>query len=320
MMLDTDMFANRPLNADLLQRCARTGVGAFDISDQEFSAYGNARVIFDLETVAGRPLLNPRWFGGELLLASAAFIEELVPHARECFHRYVGTMQQLNHHGDEVFMSAALNLLGEQGHQVIDVGAYRLVGRHWSGNTHRDLRWFRGCALLHLPGCKELLERQARHDTFSAARLWHVLVVMHSVNRLVWPLRQWVRARRRARSRDGRVDVLVVECNANRLASLCDALKSRGVGAVHATTGDDALDASRELCPQVIVVSSPLGVPGAADMLDALHGCADVSHRPIMMARSVDDTRVEWTRWDGWFPRSTDTDEVAWVVVGILGK
>ena len=114
--------------------------------------------------------------------------------------------------------------------------------------------------------------------------------------------------------------MLVVECNANRLASLCDALRSRGVGAVYATTGDAALDTSRQLCPHVTVVSSPPGVPGAADTLDALHGCADVSRRPIMMARSVDDTRVEWTRWDGWIPRSTDTGEVARLVMGILGK
>ncbi|MEM5461149.1 response regulator receiver protein [Paraburkholderia phytofirmans] len=196
MLLDTDMVALRPLDADLLRRCQATGAGAFDISDQEFSAYGNARVMADLETVAGRRLANPRWFGGELLLASAGFIEELVPCARECFDRYIGSMPELNHQGDEVFMSAALDLLCERGHQVIDVGAHRLVGRHWSGNTHRDLRWFRGCSLLHLPGCKELLERQARCGAFSATRLWYQLVLMHTFNRFVWPLRTWVRARR----------------------------------------------------------------------------------------------------------------------------
>ncbi|MBP0596048.1 hypothetical protein J8I87_41870 [Paraburkholderia sp. LEh10] len=89
---------------------------------------------------------------------------------------------------------------------------------------------------------------------------------------------------------------------------------------MHMTTGDNALDASRRLCPQVIVASSPLGVPSAADMLDALHECADASRRPIMMARSIDDTRVEWTRWDGWIPRSTATDDVARLVMGMLGK
>ncbi|PMS26942.1 response regulator receiver protein [Paraburkholderia rhynchosiae] len=209
MLLDTDMVALRPLDMDLLRRCQATGVGAFDISDQEFSAYGDARVMADLETVAGRRLANPRWFGGELLLASAGFIEELVPCARECFHRYIGSMAELNHHGDEVFMSAALNLLCERGHQIVDVGAHRLVGRHWSGNTHRDLRWFRGCSLLHLPGCKELLERQARRGTFSAAQLWYQLAVTHTLNRFIWPLRQGMRARRRwhyARDRKARAE------------------------------------------------------------------------------------------------------------------
>ncbi|MGT2477712.1 response regulator receiver protein [Paraburkholderia terrae] len=204
MLLDTDMIAMRPLDIDLLQRCRATGVGAFDISDQEFSAYGEARVITDLETVAGRRLANPRWFGGELLLASAGFIEELVPCARECFLRYIWSMPELNHQGDEVFISAALNLLCERGYQVIDVGAHRLVGRHWSGNTHRDLRWFRGCSMLHLPGCKKLLERQARRRTFSAARLWNQLVLMHTFNRLVWPLRRRVHAWRHERQYRGR--------------------------------------------------------------------------------------------------------------------
>ncbi|MGT2477279.1 hypothetical protein [Paraburkholderia terrae] len=197
MLLDTDMIAMRPLDIDLLQRCRATGVGAFDISDQEFSAYGEARIITDLETVAGGRLANPRWFGGELLLASAGFIEELVPCARECFLRYIRSMPELNHQGDEVFISAALNLLCERGYQVIDVGAHRLVGRHWSGNTHRDLRWFRGCSMLHLPGCKKLLERQSRRRTFSAERLWNQLVLMHTFNRLVWPLRRRVHAWRR---------------------------------------------------------------------------------------------------------------------------
>lgn len=82
LMLDTDMLALHPLDQDILQRCFRSGVGAFDISDQEFSAYGAGRVIRDLEVVAGKQLNNPRWFGGECLVASANFIAELVPRAR----------------------------------------------------------------------------------------------------------------------------------------------------------------------------------------------------------------------------------------------
>jgi hypothetical protein len=320
LLLDADMFVHWPLDARLLDRCAAAGVGAFDISDQEFSAYGNARVIRDLEKVAGRPLANPRWFGGELLLASAGFIAELIPCARECFHRYVHSLPQLNHHGDEMFMSAALNLLSERGQQIIDVGAYRMVGRHWSGNTHRDLRWFRQCSLLHLPGCKDLLERQAGRNTFSAARLWNVLAVMHSVNRLTWPFRQMVHARRRKKAAIERLEVLLVECNASRLTPLQDVLQSQGISVVYATTCDDALNASIKFSPQVIVIASPLGVPEASDTLDSLHDSTIATRRPVMLARSLDDTRVEWTRWDGWIPRSADTVDVARLVTRFLGK
>ncbi|MFM0021145.1 response regulator receiver protein [Paraburkholderia azotifigens] len=199
MVLDTDMLALRTVNEELLQRCQSTGVGAFDISDQEFSAYGDGRVIDDLETVAGARLQNPRWFGGEVLLASAGFVKELVPRAHACFERYRRAINELNHNGDEAFISAALNLLSDEGHQIIDLGANRVVGRHWSGNTHRDLRWFKGCSLLHLPGCKRLLERQARRPVFSAAHVWRTLVVMHELNRTVWPLRRWMRSRVRPR-------------------------------------------------------------------------------------------------------------------------
>ncbi|ACC73873.1 response regulator receiver protein [Paraburkholderia phymatum] len=190
MLLDTDIFAFRPLSGDLLRRCAGTGVGAFDISDQEFSAYGSGRVVADLERVAGRRLRNPRWFGGECLLVTSSFIKELMPFARECFLRYVDALPQLIHQGDEMFMSAALNLLSENNRPIIDVGTYRLIGRHWSGNGHRDLRWFKGCSLVHLPDCKELLERQARARVLNADRLWRSIVLKHALNRLVWPIKQ----------------------------------------------------------------------------------------------------------------------------------
>ena len=193
LLLDTDMVAQQMLDADILQRCYRNGAGAFDISDQEFFAYGARRVVHDLETVAGRRVTNPRWFGGECLLATAGFIAELVPRARECFQRYAAVIDSVNHNGDEIFISAALNLLADEGHQIIDVGSYQLVGRHWSGNTHRDLRWFRHCSLLHLPGRKSMLERQARYDDFSIERIWRRLVVAHVAGRVKIPLSRLLR-------------------------------------------------------------------------------------------------------------------------------
>lgn len=197
LLLDTDVIAQCRLDLDLLRRCHVAGVGAFDISDQEFFAYGSARVIADLELVAGGTLSNPRWYGGEFLLASRTFINQLIPVARACFQHYCGVAGELNQHGDEVFISAALNILSDRGQPIIDVGAYRAVGRHWSGNTHRDLRWFRNCVFLHLPDCKALLGRDARSQRFSGARLWRWLLVKHELHRLVWLFRLYVKARRR---------------------------------------------------------------------------------------------------------------------------
>ncbi|MBP0588553.1 response regulator receiver protein [Paraburkholderia sp. LEh10] len=195
LLLDTDVIAQHGLDMDLLRRCHASGVGAFDISDQEFFAYGASRVIADLERVAGRSLGNPRWFGGEFLLASREFIDRLVPVARACFDRYRAVIGELHHQGDEAFVSAALNILSDEGQRIIDVGEYRAIGRHWSGNTHRDLRWFRHCALLHLPDCKTLLGREARQRTFSGARVWRRIVVRHQMHRLVWLFRIYVRSR-----------------------------------------------------------------------------------------------------------------------------
>ncbi|WP_156529193.1 hypothetical protein [Caballeronia udeis] len=67
LLLDTDMAALRKLDDDLLRRRRTAGIGVFDISDQVFPTYGCERVIGDLETVAGRRLASPRWYGGEFL-------------------------------------------------------------------------------------------------------------------------------------------------------------------------------------------------------------------------------------------------------------
>jgi len=327
MVLDTDMLALHGVDQELLRRCQANGVGAFDISDQEFSAYGDARVIADLETVAGARLQNPRWFGGEILLASAAFIEALVPLAHACFERYSRAINELNHNGDEAFISAALNLLADSGHQIIDLGAHRFIGRHWSGNTHRDLRWYKGCTLLHLPGSKQLLEHEARRESFSTAHVWRKVVLMHELHRPVWPLRRWLQAWQWPRFRvalkqqqtAARVDVLVLDPDHARLSKLASKLTTLGMQVMSTITSHEARAEAQRLNPRVIVASSPLGVVDASELLDDMHGRRNVVQRPVMIAFSVDDARLDWAEWDRWFPRSADPADIAQAVTDALG-
>ncbi|WP_183085283.1 hypothetical protein [Trinickia fusca] len=184
LLLDTDMVAMRELDEGLVERSARLGAGVFDISDQVFPVYGSARVIADLEAVAGCTLENPRWYGGEFLLCTPAFLSRLVACGKRCFVRYVAEISNLHHHGDEAFISAALSLLAQSGERLVDVGAYQAVGRLWPGNTHRNLYWFSRCAFLHLPGSKTLIEHEARHEAFDPARLWRAISIAHRIGQL----------------------------------------------------------------------------------------------------------------------------------------
>ena len=309
LLLDTDMVALRPLEQTLLQRCDRSGVGAFDISDQEFFAYGAIRVISDLEIAAGKRLDNPRWFGGECLLASASFLEKLVPRARECFQRYRFAMNRFNHNGDEAFISAALNLLADDGQQVIDLGANQIVGRHWSGNTHRDLRWFRHCSLLHLPGGKKMLAGQARRDDFKMARIWRKVVVAHAVGKLKVPakrLLRWKLDGRRQRAsasswvstKDPRVDVLLVNSDSLKLSLLASDLTSRGISVMCTLDAGEALRAATRMRPRVMVVSNLLTDPNSVSLMESCAISTNHSEGRFLIdldraARHIDPTVVD---------------------------
>ena len=193
LLLDADMVALLPLDNELIERCAEAGLGVFDISDQVFPAYGSERVVEDLEIVADRRLRNPRWYGGEFLLATADSLRRLVPRARASYARYLSESERLKHHGDEAFISAALNSLVDEGQVLIEVGAYQAVGRHWAGNNYRDVRWFRCCSLVHLPGSKALLEREARFVEFVPDRFWRHMRVAHLRGRMRHALKRIAR-------------------------------------------------------------------------------------------------------------------------------
>jgi hypothetical protein len=193
LLLDADMVALLPLNRDLLARCAEAGLGAFDISDQVFPPYGSEQVVADLEIVANRRLRNPRWYGGEFLLATPAALRRLVPCARASYARYIAEIGRVKHHGDEAFISAALNVLADEGQGLIEVGAYQAVGRHWPGNNYRDVRWFRCCSFVHLPGGKALLEKEARSVEFMPDRFWRRLRVAHLRGRIRHALKRIAR-------------------------------------------------------------------------------------------------------------------------------
>ncbi len=179
LLLDADMVALLPLERNLIERCAEAGLGAFDISDQVFPPYGS--------DVLSRIWRSWRTGGSEIRAGTAAsfFWRRPLHYAGWCRARVPVTLaispksSRLRHHGDEAFISAALNVLVDEGQGLIEVGAYQAVGRHWPGNNYRDLRWFRCCSFVHLPGGKALLEREARFAEFAPDRFWRHMRMAH---------------------------------------------------------------------------------------------------------------------------------------------
>lgn len=327
LLLDTDMVALRQVDQDLLPRCYRNGVGAFDISDQEFFAYGARRVVRDLEVVAGKQLKSPRWYGGECLLVSASFVKELVPRARDCFQRYSLVMDGLNHNGDEVFVSAALNLLADDGHPIIDVGSYRMVGRHWSGNTHRDLRWFRHCSLLHLPDQKKMLEKQARMRNFERDRIWRRIASAHILACLVSPVKRLLRTQRAAwrqrargsrplRSGEAQVDVLLFDSEPKMLSRLASALTSRGMTVMCTVDAAAMLSAAMSTHPRVVVMSARSTNPQEAGGFESLRSSPDRLGRPFLIALYREGDHVDPAQWDEWYLAPTQMSELVEAAIG----
>ncbi|WP_397575334.1 hypothetical protein [Sphingorhabdus sp.] len=176
-LIDLDTVLCRPFDP-----LPRKGLSVYDISEQVLPAYGINRVFDDLACIAGRKLVNPRWYGGEFISGDAASFYHLSRYIKECWPRYVNAIGSLHHLGDEAVVSAALNVMAEdegRDHRLSDDPGG--VCRWWSIRTKHPqarLEAVLNCSLLHLPADKQFLARLSRvpfaPDRFRAALKRHV--------------------------------------------------------------------------------------------------------------------------------------------------
>jgi hypothetical protein len=150
------------------------GLCIYDITSQVAQVYGTTQMQADLETVAGQKLDTPRWYGGEFIAGPSGTFRDLSDCIADCWPRYLAALDRLHHVGDEMIVSAAINLLRARDVDCRDLGAEEVVARWWSSRTLHDQYPFskiRKAAFLHLPSDKLFLSRQAisgflSEDTF----------------------------------------------------------------------------------------------------------------------------------------------------------
>lgn len=156
------------LDTVLLRRLPPTAsLAVYDISDQVFPAYGRHRIGSDMELVSGRPLSDPRWYGGEFVMGSATEFATVSRYIDSCWTNYVENISSLHHVGDEMIMSCALNMARADGVRIVDYGQDNVVARWWTARTsHRQAAFdvISGAALLHLPADKGFLAKEAGYE------------------------------------------------------------------------------------------------------------------------------------------------------------
>ncbi len=201
-LIDIDAVLCKPLD---LSAPADNALIVYDITGVEQASYGSQRIRQDLERVAGRPLPDPRWYGGEFIIGSAATFAALLKEVRSCWPNYVNAIGDLHHIGDEMVVSAAINLAGEAGLPVLNADVEGGVARWWSTRTKAAFPAFgqiENRSLLHLPADKEFLASFPSHPfdgprfveayrKYAARKLWRRRIV-NVASQLLGRSRQFV--------------------------------------------------------------------------------------------------------------------------------
>jgi hypothetical protein len=203
VLLDLDMFATADLNAPFEAALERAELALYEITAQDVPAYGARVVSGDLTATAGRPV-PMRWFGGEVLAARPPALRRLLPFLEECYTRYLEIWPTLHHNGDEVIVSAAIQLLSMDGLTTEDLGSACVLRRFWSVKPRSDASRVSDLfsyPLLHLPADKEFLagvadpaEPRTVRRQYRAARIYAPAQVLRRASRR--PLAQRLGLRR----------------------------------------------------------------------------------------------------------------------------
>lgn len=163
-LIDVDVIFNHKIPDDVKDVC-HSDFAVYDISEQIYTTYGFKKIQSDLELIAGCKFDNPRWFGGEFLIASAPNMGILSNEISTCWLRYINNLDRVTHVGDEMIVSAALNLLARRGFPITDIGTRGVVARWWTSRTgfrQPTFEEIEQSAILHLPADKPFLAKQAR--------------------------------------------------------------------------------------------------------------------------------------------------------------
>lgn len=156
----------------------------YDISNQVIPVYGAEVIAKDLCRLTNAPS-EARWSGGELIGGPPSFFAELSKIVDELWPRYLGSIDNLHHVGDEAFVSAALETMRRNGIYTAEAGSLGIVARYWNCSTQHPQHRFaqiKDSFLLHLPRDKRFLARIGLSNDFkySLFIIYYYMQILYS--------------------------------------------------------------------------------------------------------------------------------------------
>jgi hypothetical protein len=137
----------------------------YDITDQIIPADGHDFMIEIFERILKSPS-EGRWMGGEFIAGTPEFFESLTEQINSVLPNYfelISNGKWRTSGNDEIFTTAAVEILQQSGKHVSDAGLLNIVGRYWSSGTgyvQKPFNHFENVFLLHLPADKYFLQKQ----------------------------------------------------------------------------------------------------------------------------------------------------------------
>jgi hypothetical protein len=141
----------------------------YDITGTVVEEYGHDLVGSDLERVAGTRLDHPKWYGGEFIAGSQSAFRALSERIESLWPAYREIAAGLHHVGDEIIVSAAINMLRDEDRiAVTNVGDedHLWISRWFSARTgfiQQPFSHHLRSSMLHLPSDKRFIAASALH-------------------------------------------------------------------------------------------------------------------------------------------------------------
>ncbi|MFT5876504.1 MAG: hypothetical protein ACI8SA_000347 [Dokdonia sp.] len=138
----------------------------YDITKERYPAYGRDKLIKDKKTLMHQESIGS-WSGGEFIGGNDVFFDEIYLLCKKYWLGYKEKHQTLQHQGDEMLTSCAIEEFQIKGNFIFEVGSVGGISRFWSSNTMHVQNEFSSIIdnfLLHLPADKNIIANHTRFD------------------------------------------------------------------------------------------------------------------------------------------------------------